>query len=205
MTKKYNIKYYYTYKDLCELTNTSLTLAQIIKLGYSGENTNYNAIVQEIFERAIIKFENWYFILKDEELTFTAEEITNMSSDKLRELARRLKDWYYSTYTYYSTMLTYYNSIESTLMAPIETVVNSESSNNSYDDDTPQTKTVDGVDIFAKDHASFYNYGDNTNETTSKVDNLYNVQKLSELHKNMLDLKDEWATTLKDYIITAQF
>lgn len=200
--KKYTIKYYYTYNDLIEMTGLSLTLANIYKLGYNGATYTFESKAQDIFERACVKYADWFFISSDEEIEFTSDEITNVASTKLYDLARRLVDWYLSNYNYYNSMLTYYNDLSSKLLDKINSVVGVVANSNSYDDEAPQVKTVDGEDIFSKSHANFYNYGDSAQTTTSNQDTMYNFQKLKELRNNMLNLEDEWATTLEDYILT---
>lgn len=196
-------KYYYTYADLCALTGLSLTMSDIIKLGYEGETYTLKSPIEDIFARAALQFENWYFITTDEELSFTAVEITNKSSKKLHSLARRLKMWYLEEYDYFKTLLDYYTELQDKLIAPLKTTTDVDNSNNNYDDDTPQIKIVDGTTIFDKAHASFYNYGDNHQKSTTESDNLYNIQKLDELKRLYSNIEDEWATTLKRYIITA--
>lgn len=196
-------KYYYTYADLCALTGLSLTMSDIIKLGYEGEAYTLKSPIEDIFARAALQFENWYFITTDEELSFTAQEITNKSSKKLHSLARRLKMWYLEEYDYFKTLKDYYAELQDKLIAPLKTHTDVDNSSNNYDDDTPQIKIVDNTTIFDKAHASFYNYGDNHQESTTESDNLYNIQKLDELKRLYSNIEDEWATTLKRYIITA--
>lgn len=202
--RKYIQKYYYTFKDLCSLTNQTLTLSNIIKLGYNGETYTFENPTSDIFSRAAMMFENWYFITTDEELSFTQAELTNLNSNKLYNLARKLKIWYLEEYDYFKARLDNYNALKDKLIAPLKTHAEVDNSNNNYDDDTPQIKIVDNTTIFDKAHASFYNYGDNHQESTTESDNLYNIQKLDELKRLYSNIEDEWATTLKRYIIAAE-
>lgn len=202
--RRYIQKYYYTFKDLCSLTNQNLTLSNIIKLGYNGESYTFENPTSDIFTRAAMRFENWYFIATDEELSFTEEELTNLNSNKLYNLARKLKLWYLEEYDYFKARLDNYNALKDKLIAPLKTHTDVDNSNNNYDDDTPQIKIVDNTTIFDKAHASFYNYGDAHQESTTESDNLYNIQKLDELKRLYSNIEDEWATTLKRYIIAAE-
>lgn len=202
----YNIKdvYYYTYEELKHKTLLNLTFDDIIKLGDGGvafiTGTTLTA-VEEIFAIACLKYNNWNFIKLDEELEFTASEISNKNSNKLYDLARRLKLWYYSTYEKFTTILNEYDGIKAHLVDNIESVVVNSGNNNNYDNDTPQTKIEDGNVIFDKSHASYYRYGDSENTQTSQVNTMYNLEKLDMLKDKITNLKDEWATTLKDYIL----
>ena len=98
-----------------------------------------------------------------------------------------------------------YNDLKDKLINNIESTQHSEGNHNDYDDDTPQTKIVDSHNIFDKEHASYYRYGDNDADITNNVNNQYNIEKLEMLKNRMFDVKDEWATTLKDYLISAEY
>jgi len=88
------------------------------------------------------------------------------------------------------------------LINNIESTINITSDRNDYDDDTPQVKIVDETTVFDKSHASYYRYGDNNQEQTSETNTMYNVEKLEMLNNKLFDIKDEWATTLKDFILS---
>lgn len=179
----------------------------IQKLSYGNDFISGDTLtqVEDIFSLALIKFENWYCFKSYEKLELTRDDIIILVSHRLRDLGRRLKLWYYATYDNYKTLLTEYNDLKNKLINNIESTQHSEGKHNDYDDDTPQTKIVDSHNIFDKEHASYYRYGDNDADITNNVNNQYNIEKLEMLKNRMFDVKDEWATTLKDYLISAEY
>lgn len=194
----YKTIYYYKLNDIAEASPdiNIFSLEDLQQALHLSSLTNEEiAVLNPIYQLAQDKFSNWIWIRSEKELSLTLVY-------SLWNIIMRWKNVYYDMY---KTLLTNYQSLQNKLIDKINSTTTVDTSSNNYDDDTPQNKIVDGVNIFDKSHASYYRYGDGNQTQESDVDTMYNIQKLDMLKNMIFNVKDEWATTLKDFIISASY